>query len=123
MQSWADANLTRFSYEWRRYFRGELPVKDDSALTAADIKNHNLILFGDPGSNSLLAKVLPKLPMTWTEKELVFGGNTYAANNHAPVMVQPNPLAPRPVPRAEQRSHVSREGTRLAQLSAVPAPR
>lgn len=92
-QSWADANLKRFAYEWHRYFRGELPFKDDSAVTVDDIQNHNLILFGDPGSNSLLMKVLPKLPITWNKQELVFGGKTYAASDHIPVMIQPNPLA------------------------------
>jgi len=94
VQTWANANLKRFEYEWHRYFRGELPVKDDTAVTADDIQNRNLILFGDPGSNALLAKVLPKLPVTWTEKELTFGGKKYSATEHAPVMIQPNPLAP-----------------------------
>ena len=94
VQTWADANLKRFAYEWHRYFRGELPVKDDIAVTADDIKRCNLILFGDPGSNSLIARVLPKLPMKWTDEELAFGGKTYSATDHAPVMIQPNPLAP-----------------------------
>ncbi|MFO0806103.1 MAG: hypothetical protein U0791_23620 [Gemmataceae bacterium] len=93
VQSWADANLKRFACEWHRYFRGELPVKDDTAVTAEDIQTKNLILFGDPGSNSLIAKTLPKLPVKWSEKELVFGGKTYTAADHAPVMIQPNPLA------------------------------
>lgn len=94
VQSWVDANLKRFAYEWHCYFRGELPVKDDTAVTADDIENKNLILFGDPGSNSLIAKVLPKMPVTWTEKEVVFGGKMYSSADHAPVMIQPNPLAP-----------------------------
>ena len=34
VQAWADASLKRFAYEWNRYFRGELPVKDDTAVTA-----------------------------------------------------------------------------------------
>jgi hypothetical protein len=93
VQSWADANLKRFAYEWHRYFRSELPVKDDTAVTAEDIKRCNLILFGDPGSNTLIARVLPKLPITWTEKELRFGKDTYTAADHAPVLIQPNPLA------------------------------
>ena len=93
VQAWADANLKRFAYEWKRYFRGELPVKDDTAVTDADIRRCNLILFGDPGSNALIARVLPKLPLTWTEKELAFGKTQYPAADHAPVMIQPNPLA------------------------------
>ena len=36
MQAWADASLKRFAYEWHRYFRGELPVKDDTAVTPDD---------------------------------------------------------------------------------------
>ena len=93
VQAWADASLKRFAHEWHRYFRGELPVKDDTQVTDDDVKTYNLILFGDPGSNALIARVLPKLPLTWTEKELTFGKNTYAAANHAPLLIQPNPLA------------------------------
>ncbi len=94
VQTWADANLKRFAYEWHRYFRGELPVKDDAEVTPDDIKRCNLILFGDPGSNSLIARVLPKLPMKWTNEELAFGGKKYSSTDHAPVMIQPNPIAP-----------------------------
>ncbi|MBN9119856.1 MAG: prolyl oligopeptidase family serine peptidase [Planctomycetes bacterium] len=94
VQAWADANLKRFAYEWHRYFRGELPVKDDTAVTADDIKRCNLVLFGDPGSNALIARVLPKLPITWTEKELAFGKGRYTSADHAPALIQPNPFAP-----------------------------
>ncbi len=93
VRAWADASLKRFAHEWHRYFRGELPVKDDTAVTNEDVKKYNLILFGDPGSNALIARVLPKLPLTWTEKELAFGKHKYAAADHAPLMIQPNPLA------------------------------
>ena len=29
--------------------RGDLPLKDDTAITDADVRTKNLILFGDPG--------------------------------------------------------------------------
>jgi hypothetical protein len=93
VQTWSDANLRRFAYEWSRYFRGALPVKDDTAVTDEDIARCNLILFGDPGSNSMIARVLPKLPLAWTEKELVFGEEKYSAADHVPVLTQPNPLS------------------------------
>ena len=38
-----------------------------SDVTEADIAAHNLILWGDPRSNSLLAKVIAKLPVRWDE--------------------------------------------------------
>ncbi|HJZ56668.1 MAG TPA: prolyl oligopeptidase family serine peptidase [Gemmataceae bacterium] len=93
VQAWADASLKRFAYEWHRYFRGELPVKADTAVTDEDAKRYNLILFGDPGSNAVIARVLPRLPLTWTEKELTFGKEKHAAADHAPLLIQPSPLA------------------------------
>ncbi|MBN9517551.1 prolyl oligopeptidase family serine peptidase [bacterium] len=94
VQAWADASLKRFAAEWHRYFRGDLPVKDDTAVTAEDVRRCNLILFGDPGSNAFIARVLPGLPVTWTEKELTFDKQAFAATDHAPVLIHPNPLAP-----------------------------
>jgi poly(3-hydroxybutyrate) depolymerase len=93
VQSWSEANLRRFAYEWARYFRGELPVKDDTAVTAEDVRRCNLILFGDPGSNRWIARVLPRLPLRWTREELRLGAGRYAAADHAPVLIGPSPLA------------------------------
>ena len=88
---WADARLDAFAADWRRFFRGELRIKNDTEVTDDDIENHNLILFGDPGSNRVLARVLKGLPVEWTETELKLGG-TFAAPGHAPVLIAPNPL-------------------------------
>lgn len=93
VQAWADANLKRFAYEWSRYFRGELPIKNDVDVTPDDIQSHNLILFGDPGSNALIEQVLPHMPLQWTREELVMGGRKHAAADHAPAVIQPNLLA------------------------------
>src|SRR5262249_25868 len=59
-----------------------------------DIAAYNLILFGDPGSNSLIARVLPTLPVTWTKDELRLGDGKYPAATHAPVLIHPNRLRP-----------------------------
>lgn len=93
VQAWSDANLRRFAYEWQRYFRGELPVKDDTAVTEDDLRRCNLILFGDPGSNRWIARVLPKLPVRWTLDEVQLGKERRSAADHAPALVYPNPLA------------------------------
>jgi hypothetical protein len=94
VEAWADSSLKRFADEWARYFRGDLPVKDDKDVTDKDIAGYNLILFGDPGSNSLIARVLPTLPITWTREELGFGDQKYPAATHAPVLIHPNRLSP-----------------------------
>jgi pimeloyl-ACP methyl ester carboxylesterase len=92
VQAWSEANLKRFAYEWHRYFRGEMPMKDDKDVTAEDIKDKNLILFGDPGSNALMARALPKLPIHWTTDEIRLGDMRYAAADHAPAFICVNPL-------------------------------
>src|SRR6202035_2452710 len=69
VQAWSEASLKRFAHEWRRYFRGELPVKDDAAVTAAALRRCTLILFGAPGSNRWIGKVLPGLPLRWNRDE------------------------------------------------------
>lgn len=102
---WANANLRRFADEWRRHYRGYLPVKDDSDITEDDIRSSNLILFGDPGSNSLIAKVLPQLPVEWTRDTLQFGAHRYAPTDHAVEMIYPNPL-----PAAKERYVVLNSG-------------
>ena len=91
---WVEGELTAARQLWRDVFRGDAPVKSDSAVTDADIANHNLILWGDPSSNAVLAKIVAQLPVKWDAKELVFHGQTYAAANHAPILVFPNPLNP-----------------------------
>jgi hypothetical protein len=91
-QEYAEASLQRFAEEWHHYFRGELPVKDDVDVTAADIAGRHLILFGDPGSNPWIAKVLPHLPMKWTRESLHLGGIELAAADHMPALITPNPL-------------------------------
>jgi hypothetical protein len=93
VQTWSDANLKRFAYEWHRYFRGDLPVKDDTDVTAEDLRRYNLVLFGDPGSNRWIRDILPQLPIIWTRENCQIGQAKFSSANHAPVLIQPNPLA------------------------------
>ena len=92
--AWAKSELDRAILEWRRVFRGEARVKDDTAITADDIANANLILWGDPSSNKVLAKISAKLPMTWDAKKLNVGKLEVSAADHAPILIFPNPLNP-----------------------------
>jgi hypothetical protein len=93
VKAWSEATLKRFSSEWSRYFRGALPVKDDTAVTEEDARRFNLILFGDPGTNSWIARVLPRLPVRWTRAECEIGDTKVPAAGHALMFVQPNPFA------------------------------
>ncbi len=92
---WSASELDRASEHWRRHFRGQARVKDDSAITEQDIAAHNLVLWGDPASNTTLAKIADKLPITWTKDEIVVDDNRkFAADKHALIAIYPNPLNP-----------------------------
>jgi len=91
-QKYAAANLQRFREEWSKYWRGDLPVKEDVDVNNDDLACKNLILFGDPASNSLIAQVLDGLPLRWTRETLTFAGKSYPSAEHVPVLIYPSPL-------------------------------
>jgi hypothetical protein len=91
---WADAEMKHAVEHWRRQFRGDVRIKDDKDITATDIATHNLVLWGDPRSNALLAKVADKLPVQWGKDTLTVGSQRYNAGQHVPVLIYPNPLDP-----------------------------
>jgi len=92
---WVDRELDHATNHWRVHFRGDARVKDDGDVTDADITAHNLILWGDPSSNRLLARIADKLPFRWNSKELSVGKESFAASHHAAVLIYPNPLNPK----------------------------
>ncbi len=91
---WADTEMHHALDHWRKQFRGEARVKDDTALTDADISAHNLILWGDPSSNKTLAKIADKLPVKWDKDGVRLAGRTYSSAHHVPTLIFPNPLNP-----------------------------
>jgi hypothetical protein len=89
-----DRRLDEFRQIWSRYFRGELPVKNDTEVTEEDMATRHLILFGDPGSNRLLEKILHDLPIVWTKDSLRLADRSFDAKSHFPVLIYPSPLHP-----------------------------
>jgi hypothetical protein len=92
--AWTRGELDHATDFWRRVFRGDAPLKDDKSISADDIAKSNLVLWGDPSSNSVLARILPKLPLKWNGDAIEFNGTTYDAKQHAPILIFPNPLNP-----------------------------
>ncbi len=91
---WVDGEFRHAQEHWRRMFRAELQSKDDTQVSDDDIAKSNLVLWGDPSSNQVLAKIAAKLPIAWDEKEVRVGAERYDASRHVPVLVYPNPLNP-----------------------------
>ena len=90
--NWVNGEIAYAAKLWRDVFRGDVPIKNDTALSESDIKNKNLVLWGDPSSNAVLARIIKRLPLQWNSKQLMFRGQTYDAAHHAPILIFPNPL-------------------------------
>jgi len=94
-QEWAMKTFDVFSADFAKWLRGDVRVKDDRGVSASDIADYNLILFGDPGSNAVIAKVIDKLPVRWSRNAIAIGQQTFDAATHIPVLIYPNPLNPK----------------------------
>jgi hypothetical protein len=92
--AWAKSELEHATWSWRRVFRGDAPLKDDTAITDDDIKNNNLVLWGDPSSNAVLKKIVDKLPILWTKDGLEIRNYRLDPARYAPILIFPNPLNP-----------------------------
>ena len=87
--------MERFQNEYAKWLRGDVPVVNDADLTAEQIAANNIVLFGDPGSNQVLARILDDLtPLEWTAEGLKVAGKDYDVAANLPVLIYPNPLNP-----------------------------
>lgn len=91
---WSAAEMDHAITHWRQQFRGHARVKKDTEITKEDIAQHNLILWGDPSSNQVLAKIAAQLPIQWTGDAISVGEQSFDASTHALAMIYPNPLNP-----------------------------
>lgn len=92
--TWVESELTHARNLWRDVFRGDARIKSDREITDADLARHHLVLWGDPSSNALLARIIAQLPLQWDAKTVTFRGQAYPASHHAPILIFPNPLNP-----------------------------
>ncbi len=92
---WTAAQLDQALSDWELQFRAKPLVKDDNDVTDADIADCNLILWGDPQSNSTIARVIDQLPLGWSETTVRLGQAEAKSATHAPVLIYPNPLNPK----------------------------
>lgn len=81
--------------EWRSQFRGDPIVKTEEELSPEDIASSHLILWGDPDSSKLLARIAKELPIRWARDSFRIAGKTFARDRFMPVLIYPNPLNPR----------------------------
>lgn len=90
--AWVEWTFNRFETEFDKWMRAKVPVITDTELNNDIIEGSHLILFGDPSSNAVLKKILPDLPIDWTDQTITVNGETYSTVDHAVSMIFPNPL-------------------------------
>lgn len=95
VEEWTTAEFERAVAQWRQQMRGDVRVKADVDVTDEDIARHNLILWGDPASNSVMRRIADRLPIQWQADEVIVGDRRFDAEHHAPILIYPNPLNPR----------------------------
>jgi len=91
---WVAEEFARAKREWRRHFRGDVVERAAAAVSADDVANRHLVLFGTPDSNPLVARVWPALPVHRDGGDWAVGGERSPADTSLPVLVHPNPLNP-----------------------------
>lgn len=103
--AWVQAESQHFLTRWRSLMRGDARVKKAADVTAEDMRDNTLVLWGDAKSNPLIAKILQsspsakgsadtpvRFPLTWTAEKLTLGTHNLKGATHVPVLTYPNPL-------------------------------
>ena len=69
--------------------------KADKDLSDSDIAEKNLVLVGTPKQNTVLARIVEKLPVKFLDDGVEVGGKAYRDKGAGLVMIYPNPLNPK----------------------------
>jgi len=90
---WVASEYKHATGEWRRHFRGDVVAKSVSEISADDKLNKNLILFGTPQSNPLIAEVLQRMPIAWTRTMLAADLRKHSPDKSVLIAIYPSPFA------------------------------
>ena len=103
----ANRNLAEFASNFYSYRNGgvhrggivgdnkiKLPVIDDSDLTESERRRHNLILYGTPSSNRMLAHFADRLPLSFNGDTIRIRDREFTAECCAVFAVFPHPENP-----------------------------
>ncbi len=94
VDKWIAAEFEHAKREWRRQFRGDIVSKTAAEITPEISSGNNLILFGTPQTNPLIAKLANRIPLAWNTQSVTIGSHSFSASDSVPVLIYPNPDAP-----------------------------
>lgn len=95
---WSRIEAEHFLVRWRGLMRGDVITRNPREITAQEVKECNLILWGTPTTNSLLKKMLESKELNevivWNEQVLKIGNQEADTLGSIPVFCYPNPFNP-----------------------------
>jgi predicted esterase len=80
--------------EWDRFADGEPRVCTDAELLPEQIESMNLVLFGTPETNLVLARIAERLPMQIGDHKYSILGHSFEGDHLGLVLCYPNPEQP-----------------------------
>jgi len=88
----SDFALTKFdelAKDFPHWMRG------DVRIGRGDERDANIVAFGTPATNPLIAKAVKQTPIHWTNDSIAVGTRQFDASKHMLSMIYPNPANPR----------------------------
>ena len=79
---------------WQIWANGHCQIKADNALIEEDLAAYNLILYGNAGSNQVVARINDELPIRFENGAVVAGKERFEGEDVALQMIYPNPMNP-----------------------------
>lgn len=92
--TWATNEMAHAIEHWRRQYRGDVRIVDDTAVTESDLANNHVVLWGDPRSNALIGRIAGKLGVRWDEHGVHTPDANFPPDQFVAVEIYPNPLNP-----------------------------
>ena len=81
-----------FEQQWRSWQHVTCRMKSDVEVTADDISNYSLILFGNSSCNAITKKVNNHLPIRFEQNSIIAGEKRFSGDEVGLAMIYPNPL-------------------------------
>ncbi|NLR56485.1 hypothetical protein HGH93_00125 [Chitinophaga polysaccharea] len=87
--------VNKFIQNWQENNFNTCPVKTAAAVSNGDIARSNLILIGNPTTNSFIRRLVSKLPLKISANALDIGSRHIDGNSLGYTLIYPNPLNPK----------------------------
>ena len=87
--------IRSFCGEFPKWMRGDVRVKTVAQFNRADETADNIVAFGTPTTNSLIARAVKTTPIHWTDQAIMVGDRKFDSATHMLSMIYPNPDNPK----------------------------